>query len=262
MPEHDDVAGPTMKRERSPSFPYLDLDASIDLMKKLYAAAKMNGMRQADVAAAWDMAEKSGSLMRYIAALGQFGLIDSSGSGDQRRVKISADGRRILEDDRPGVRESLKSDAALKPNLVRGLYLGEGDMPAWGKDRPSDNIAESSLKFDLGFGAEAARRFLTVYDATIEHVIDTDAAKDRVDIGEEVELESGGHEPDMKAETMQPQPQDAVSKNPPQIAIDGALNDIDYQNAGKGKIKISAVLDSEGLDMLEKKIAAFRMLIN
>lgn len=261
MSEEAQDDGPAMKRERSPSFPYLDLDACIDLLKKLYVAARKNEVRQQDVAAAWEMAPKSGSLARYVAALGQFGLIEASGSGDQRRVKISADGRRILEDDRPGVRDRLKSEAALKSNIIRGLYFGEGEMPSWGRDRPSDSISESSLKFDLGFGAEAARRFLTVYDATIKHIIDTSPAKEGVDTFTVEALESGHKEPEMRADTVQARPHDHVSKGS-HADIEGVLNDIDYQNAGKGKIKISAVLDAEGLDMLEKKIAAFRMLIN
>ena len=261
MPE-DHVVATNSKRERSPSFPYLDLETCIDLMKRLYGAAKMNEVRQADAAEAWDMKPKSGSLLRYVAAMGQFGLIETSGGGDQRRIKISSTGRRILEDDRPGVREELKSEAALKPTMVRGLYLGDGDMPTWGKDRPSDSIAESSLKFDMGFGAEAARRFLTVYDATIKCVIDSEYAKEPIDNAVEEALESGESDPEVKVEPMLSQPQEPAQAVSHPEASETALNDIDYQNAGKGKIKISAVLDAEGLDMLEKKIAAFRMLIN
>lgn len=250
------------KRERSPSFPYIDLSTSIEHLQKLYAAARMNEVRLPDVAVAWSMKPKSGSLMRYVAALGQFGLVESYGSGDQRRIKVSSAGRRILEDDRPGVRERLCSDAALMPKLVLGLYLGGEGTPKWGKDRPSDSIAESSLKFDLNFTGEAARRFLTVYDATIKHVIDSEDATEGVDNGRGEALESEANEPDLKVEAMQSQPQDEVPMTLPPVEVEGTLNDIDYQNAGKGKIKISAVLDSEGLDILEKKIAAFRMLIN
>jgi len=261
MSENETSNGPASKRERSPSFPYLDLGACIDHLRILYGAAKMNEVRQPDVAAAWGMAPKSGSLMRYIAALGQFGLIEAVGAGDQRRIKISADGRRILEDGRPGVRAKLLSEAALKSSLIRSLYFGEGDMPKWGADRPSDSIAESSLKFDLGFGSEAARRFLAVYDTTVKHITDTGAATEGVDNAEEDAIGSRQHEPEMAAKTMQLHPPNPAQGNQ-RPDIEATLNDIDYQNAGKGKIKISAVLDAEGLDMLEKKIAAFRMLIN
>lgn len=261
MSEEEQKLDQPSKRERSPSFPYLDLETSIEHLGKIHAAAKMNEVRLVDVAGAWGMAAKSGSVMRYVAALGQYGLIETSGGGDQRRIKVSSVGRRILEDDRPGVRQQLKSDAALNSSIIRGLFYGEDGMPVWGRERPSDSIAESSLKFDLNFGGEAARRFLTVYDATIKHIIDSDAANNGVDIDGDEALESDQNEYEMKVKTMQPRPQDHAPMSP-QKHHEGALNDIDFQNAGKGKIKISAVLDSEGLDMLEKKIAAFRVLIN
>jgi len=262
MTEATEQDSPAMKRERSPSFPYIDLGTAIEHLEKIYTVAKMNEVRFADTADAWGMTATSGSLMRYVAALGQFDLIDTSGSGDKKRIKVSALGRRILEDNRPGVRENLCSEAALLPKLVRGLFLGEDNMPHWGKDRPSDSIAESSLKFDLGFGNDAARRFLMVYDATIKHVVDTATASNGVDNVGDMALESQKQQPDFKVETMHSHPHDAPSKKQLPVDIEGALNDIDFQNAGKGKIKISAVLDSEGLDILEKKIAAFRMLIN
>lgn len=172
MSEVDTQDQPTNKRERSPSFPYIDLRVCIEHLEKLYNAAKMNEVRVADVAQAWGMTAKSGSLMRYVAAMGQFGLVDAKGSGDNRRIKVSADGRRILEDTRPGIREKLCSDAALKPKLVNGLFLGSENMPHWGRNRPDDGIAESSLKFDLSFTADAAKRFLAVYDATIPYIIE------------------------------------------------------------------------------------------
>lgn len=248
------------KRERSPSFPYADLGESMELVKKIYAVAKMNEIRLVDAADTLGMTPKSGSFMRYISAMSQFGLIDVSGAGDQRRVKISQNGRRMLEDDRPGVRESLYSNSALLPKLIGGLFRGDDGMPHWGRDRPVDRVAESILRFDLNFTQDAARRFLAVYDATIIHIID-DIAESEGDAGNN---EVDNLEPDVvslesqSVQKMVPQMQPQVMEK----AQEMELNDIDFQNAGKGKIKISAVLDSEGLDILEKKIAAFRMLLN
>ena len=249
----DDQDIPVSKRERSPSFPYLDLTTAVDLLKKVHRDARMGEARISDVARSWQMAEKSGSLNRYVAALGQYGLVDTSGSGDLRRVKVSQDGRRILDDDRPGVRESLCSEAALKPKLIRGLFLGEDGMPAWGRDRPSDHIAESALKFDLNFGQEAARRFLSVYDATIEHIIDSDDAKEPLDTSEQEALESGQNN-GSEAPNMTPQQ--------PHHAEPSEVNKINFRSSGDGKITITATLDEEGLDLLKDKIEALKTLLN
>lgn len=260
MLESNQSNAPASKRERSPSFPYIDLKASIDHLDKLYKAARMHEVRMIDVAAAWNMRATSGSFMRYVAAVGQFGLVDTDGSGDSRRLKVSSRGRQILEDDRPGVRERLCSEAALMPKLIRGLFYGEDGMPHWGRNRPDDGIAESSLKFDMSFTNDAAIRFLAVYDATISFIADNGAAKERIDSRVEQAEKSG--EIGQKGEGPKLQ-NGAVERSTEVVPISGGLelNEIDFQKAGKGKIKISAILDLEGLDMLEKQIAAFRMLV-
>lgn len=263
MPESEEATIPTTKRERSPSFPYIDLPTSIKHLEEMHEVAKMNEIRLADAAATWGMTVKSGSLMRYIAAMGQFGLVEVSGFGDNKRIKVSASGRRILEDNRPGIRESLCSEAALLPKLVRGLFLGEDDMPHWGHERPIDSIAESSLKFDLNFTSDAAKRFLSVYDVTIKCIVDREIASEDVDIAAEDALKSGNIEPVPEEQKMQTTTAEKpASATTATSAGDLDLNDIDFQRAGKGKIKITAVLDADGLDLLEKQIAAFRMLVN
>lgn len=256
----DDSGDPQsiVKRERSPSFPYLDLGVALEQAEKLYIQAKMNEVRLPDVAQAWEMTPKSGSMARYISALSQFGLLDTNGSGDGRRFRLSADAHRILEDGRPGVREELLSDAALRPKLIRGLYLGEDDFPEWRDDRPSDGIAESALKFDLSFTTEAARRFLSVYDSTIQYVGAKGEDSKAVDSQPQSQLESRleeGLESTMDAH-------EVVRATPERPPAPVELNKIDFQSDGPGVIVISAKLDAEGLQMLEKKISAFKMLLN
>jgi hypothetical protein len=257
MPNDDQSDAPVNKRERSPSFPYIDLAAALEYAKRIYKAAKMNDVRISDVAAAWGMAANSGSFMRYVAALGQFGLIDSAGSSENRKIKLSVQGRRILEDDRPGVRQKLLSEAALQPKIIRGLFLGEEGMPHWGKDRPTDSIAESTLKFDLDFSAEASRRFLLVYDSTIKHVVTTgdETSKEveplvgqALDSEEDIQEQKFGREEDTKQEAPKP-------SSPTE------LNKINFRSEGQGVIYISATIDAEGLELLEKKIAAFKILL-
>jgi len=168
----EEVGSDTLKqkRERSPSFPYIDLETAVEHARKLFRDAKLNEVRMADVAASWGMSAKSGSLMRYVAALGQYGLLDATGGGSDRRYKVSASARRIFEDDRPGIKEKFIGEAALTPKVIRDLYLGDNGAPTWGHDRPADSIAESVLKFDLSFTQEAAKRFLSIYDAAVAHV--------------------------------------------------------------------------------------------
>lgn len=252
------------KRPRSPSFPYLDLDTSVQHALKLFEAGKMSEIRLTDAARTWGMTPKSGSLLRYISALAQFGLVETSGSGEARKIKISGAGRRILQDNRPGVREKLLAEASLKPKLISGLYLGSEGFPEWGRDRPADNIAESALMFDLNFGKEAARRFIGVYDATIKHAeIDPDE-KSEIDIEEPEALETETPSLDrvLEAASKNALVSLATSTKSPFPEESGNLNVINFKSAGDGLISISATLDAEGLDVLEKKIAAFKLLLS
>lgn len=253
---HDEQAA--IKRERSPSFPYLDLETALDLSQKLYAQAKMNDVRIPDLADAWGMTPKSGSLLRYVSALAQYGLVEARGSGNERRFRLSAEARRIMEDDRPGVREELLSEAALRPKVIRGLYFGEDDMPKWGSERPSDGIAESALKFDLNFTSDAARRLLNVYDATIRYAVVSGDDSEPVDNDLQSELESEAE----KSPEADMEPNESVAVAPSPTPAPAELNKIDFQSDGPGVILINAKLDVEGLEMLEKKIAAFKVLLN
>lgn len=173
-----------LRRERSPSFPYLDLSTSLDLLKRLLVAAKASEVRISDLATFWGTTPTSGSLTRYVAALASYGLIESSGSGSARKVKVSDTGKRILQDSRPGVKEELCAEAALKPRIMSEIF------DSWGLERPDDSIAKSQLQFDHRFTQDAARRLLTVYDANLAHLQLSEKIKDIVALSpsdEEVE---------------------------------------------------------------------------
>jgi hypothetical protein len=261
MQEENTEVNSNQKRERSPSFPYIDLMSAVDLLRKLFNAAKLNEMRLSDIANEWGMSAKSGSFTRYVSALTQFELIEANGTGDSRRIKVSSEGRRILDDNREGIFENLLSDAAIKPKLIQGLYLGTEEYPKWGHDRPKDNIAISALVFDMNFSKEAARRFLAVYDETIKCVIrvgndgtvagsaDTDATELNIGL-----VNEPGTEVDKKKDTTLDQ-----NQLPPNVA---ELNSINFKSDGDGIITITAKLDSTGLELLEKKIAAFKILLS
>jgi hypothetical protein len=92
---------------------------------------------------------------------GLYGLIEDSGSGEGRKIKISESAWRILEDGRPGVREKMLADAALKPTIIQQYAA------LWNEGRPDDTHALSQLKFEGGFTPDGAAQFLRVFDETI-----------------------------------------------------------------------------------------------
>lgn len=159
--DDEDVGG---KRDRSPPFPYLGLEQSIDLARRLYQVARGSEVRLSQIAQYWNTTPTSGALPRYAGALQGYGLIESNGSRESRKIRLTDVGKRILEDTRPGVADELKEAAALRPKLFSELF------GLWGKSRPADDIARSALQFDHNFTPVAARRFLTVFDEAMSYV--------------------------------------------------------------------------------------------
>jgi hypothetical protein len=179
------------KRDRSPKFPYISLAKAIERIEVLYAKAKRYDVRVADIAKDWDLSAKSSSTDRTVAAIQSFGLIEDSGSGENRKIKLSELGARILADTRPGVRERLLAEVALKPNIIAEYAL------KWHEGRPDDSHALSQLQFEGGFTAEAAKIFLRVFDDTMRFTsaVASDKASDKDPIaGNEANQSSQGPE--------------------------------------------------------------------
>lgn len=158
----DESGKDAIKRDRSPKFPYISLVKALERIEVLYTKAKRYDARVADIAKDWGLSAKSSSTDRTVAAIQSFGLIEDSGSGENRKIKISGLGARILADARPGVRESLLAEAALKPPTIAEY------AQKWMDGRPDDSHALSQLQFEGGFTAEAAKIFLRVFDETIQ----------------------------------------------------------------------------------------------
>lgn len=165
MTEDDDSKA---RLNRSPNFPYINLTVALDRAQQLYASSRGNPVRLRDAADDWKLSPTSSGTQRVAAALLAFGLLTDEGSGDERRLKLSQTAMRILDDTRPGIREGLLRDAALRPAVIREYYN------KWHHRRPSDSHAISQLKFDSGFNDDSARMFLRVFDDALGYVDGTD----------------------------------------------------------------------------------------
>jgi hypothetical protein len=170
---------PTPKRDRSPQFPYLGLGKALERLAVINEKAKRHDVRVADIAGDWKLSPKSSSTDRNVAALIAYGLVEESGSGDGRKIKISDTGWRILEDQRPGIKESLLAEAALKPPIIWEY------AQRWGDGRPDDSHALSLLKFEGGFTDDGAAQFLRVFDETMGFTKGREPAKND-DSGDDV----------------------------------------------------------------------------
>lgn len=152
------------KRDRSPKFPYITLTVALERIYTLYQGARGNWVHLSDAADDWGLSPTSSSTLRNAAALLGYGLIEDEGSGIDRRIRLTERAQRIVGDTRPGVREELLAKAALASPIISEYYH------KWGRNRPNDQHAVSTLIYDSDFTDRAARTFLNVFDDAITHL--------------------------------------------------------------------------------------------
>lgn len=175
-----------VKKERSPSFPFIGLSKAIERVRAVHATARRYDIRVGDIAAAWGIGAKSSGTLQTVAALLAYGLLDEvgTGTGEDRKMRVSDLAFRALEDQRPGQREAALSEAATRPKLIAEYAV------KWRDGRPADHICESELRIERGFTQEGARQFLRVFDDTIRFVTSSDGDKKSDKKGEETPAQS------------------------------------------------------------------------
>lgn len=155
----------TKKRvvNRSPEYPAVGLEDAITRAKTLHGE---EGFAYAPVAVAaghWGYAPGSGSGLRMIAALRHFGLLEETGSGKDRRVRLTQNAKAILLDPREGSAEKQAAirQAALSPKIYKTLWA------AWGPDLPSDENMKYDLQFKYEFNPASVDGFIKDFRATV-----------------------------------------------------------------------------------------------
>ena len=147
------------KKQRSPSYPYLNLEESLKFAKTLWEKEKRHPASIPVVVQHWNYGAKSSAGLLSIAALKKFGLLIEEGSGTQRTVRLSDFALEIIKhEDSPDERAKLLKIAALKPDIHRELWESHREA--------SDSNIRRYLVFDRKFNETAA-------DALIEEFKDT-----------------------------------------------------------------------------------------
>lgn len=229
------------KRDRSPRFPYIGLRKSIEKIEVLYAKVRRGDALVRDIARDWGLSPTSSSTVRIIAALQAFGLVEDSGTGEKRKLRLTEDGVRVLSDQRPGVREELLAKAALRPTAIAEYAR------RWADGRPDDSHAISLLQFDGAFTEEAARIFLRVFDETsayfpkMESSDDSDTGSPEKDaIGLSIDLPKAA-----------PKPANILPKEPSDSIDDNYMLDVFSLDEGKATLTWPKILSPESAQDLE-----------
>jgi hypothetical protein len=152
----------TLKIQRSPRYPFVDLDKAITRASELWAAVGPSEAGVTGASKAWGYGEKSSGAVQTEAALKQFGLIDVLGRGELRRLKLSKAGQRIVGDSKidPAERRDLIEKAALSPNIHRELW------GRWQSSLPHEEVRAYLIQ-RRGFQEKGADAVIAEYQKTM-----------------------------------------------------------------------------------------------
>jgi hypothetical protein len=152
------------KRIRSPNYPSLPLERSLRLVEALSKDHNRYFVPLEVAGKCWEISAKSSYMAQHIAALAAYGLIDSEGEKNSKKIKVSDLAFKILMDKRPDSeeREALIKEAALKPNIFKKIY------ETYPTVFPADASLDYELKTTHGFNPTSVSDFIDIFKQTFE----------------------------------------------------------------------------------------------
>lgn len=145
-------------KEAELRFPFINLEKALSRAGQMYSADPQGRpMAVPTVFEVWDYTIKSSGGHQTVGALKLYGLLDDSGSGNERRLFLTDEAKRYFKDEREEERRKLLKRFALSPPLIGRIWQH------WGASPPADNIARSYLKVDVGLNEQSARALLGMY---------------------------------------------------------------------------------------------------
>ncbi len=151
-------------RLRSPNYPALNLQKSLELAGKLFDVHRRHPIPLAVAAKDWGFVPESNYVAQRLAAIAAYGLVEIEGVKDTRKLTISELASNIFIDKRPGSTERAVciKRAALQPDIFRKLY------DAYPEELPADHLLEYELEKDHKFNPNSIRNFINILKATFD----------------------------------------------------------------------------------------------
>jgi hypothetical protein len=152
------------KKERSPSYPSIDLGTALTRAEQLWAREGRHYAPIQSVTEAWGYGPKSSGGRLAVAALKRFGLLEDRGSMDHREARLSELAQAILLDEREDGSERRERirQAAMNPPIHRELWdQYQGELP-------SDSTLRYHLTVERGFTQGGAEEFIAQFRRTLE----------------------------------------------------------------------------------------------
>lgn len=163
-PETKSAAKP--REGRSPAYPSLPVQKALEKAEALFLREKSNPAPLVSALEAWGYGPKSSGGRQTLATMKYYGLIEVTGEGDARLIRVSEVARRIILDKREDGSEkrALIRQVALTPTAHRAIYQ------RYSSELPSDGTVHHFLVFERNFNDDAARELISEYKQTAAFV--------------------------------------------------------------------------------------------
>lgn len=239
-----------MARVRSPAYPNAALPDVIDFARKIYDEERRNPVARDVAVIHMGFSGATGSSDRAISALFHFGLAEKVAKGELRVTDLAVD---LLHPDSPTERRRAMREAAFSPDLFKELrerYAGDPpSLAALGSYLSRQGFAQAAI-------GPASRAYLeTCYYLQREGAYKSESVSDP---------DEAGSTPIMQREESPPMHVQAapVSVSPPSpMPTELDLNEPQFDIRG-GTIRVEALVDYEGLTLLEEQIRGLRAVLD
>jgi len=222
---------------RSPPYPFIPLQRAMARAEQLWRAIGDVETAVGEARQHWGYGPNSSGAVQTESALKQFELLEVSGRGEKRKVRLSPLAMRLLADPRLDAEEQRKllQRAALGPEIHRLLY------ERWGTSLSVEE-AKRFLLTERHFQPKGAEELIREYQNSLAHagMLDSSAAADR-------RSNSAAGSP--AAVTAPPDLATAMHENEMRVVIDGQ------------HLTVSARVDHQGIKKLIKILQANSALL-
>jgi len=230
-----------LPRQRSPAYPYLSLQDAIENLSKLFKKERYSSVPIGIALKHMGYSGVNGASMRVIAALIHFGLINSEGEKQDRKVGVSDLGRNILNERDDSKRLFAIQEAALRPSIHQWVWqkwkLENNPLPS------GDNIAYTLIR-ERDFTDDAAHAFTKEFIATYEFA----ELFKRLETDIEMESQSFEEKQEIASNVLSPQFQPSLS----QIPQEGDIRELTIPLTGRklAMIRVPKTLNKRDFQLL------------
>lgn len=149
---------------RGPSYPSMNIEEAIGKAQQVWAAEKRNAAPVEVVSKDWGYSPTSSSGKMTVAALLHYGLLEDSGSGAQRMVKLTGRALDIILDD---IADSPRRMQAIK-DAVGAPKLFADILAKWSpQELPSDQTLRFYLLREKGFNEGSVAQFVKDFRSSV-----------------------------------------------------------------------------------------------